>query len=1057
MKKNFLLFILFALTVSSVYASVADPIDELPYKIYFKNIKYDASTKKISFEDVYKSGEQIYRCYQLKFFYTGGATSILHVFDGGHFYTYGATNGYEYLSTEIYDSEDKKIELSYNIPFSEGGAWSTDISQAVSACLKAGEGDILIAIAGYEIAKNGDLIPYEYSEENVMKVSGCYLNNHIKVHLTSFLQFELKVFPTKVEYGSSYSIGVTYQGPNRAHCRVEKKDDDAGKWTTCDHFDFTANEARQGWNHYYSYIFNYNYHSASTDYRAIIEDEVTHEVDTSDIITAKFYYWWHDGKKVNSYQPGEPIVYPKAPACKEYELIYSSEKCEKEEKGDEVIFYQPASNVEINTVPKKYTVRFYNADYTFIASKEVECGGTVEAPADPSYSSYTFAGWSKSLDNVQSDMSVIAKYDIGNDYMLNAVVKEHKNEVFPSAGFANSETRAMVGDKMTFTAYVNAQSTATLYYQTGQWNASEKRYIWPSESESGKLVGEYTEPTKDRFFDQTIDICYDPNTKFIHPFEYRLGFRFYLLIAGTRVYSDPFEIDVYYPLYFKSLIEDGKTVLGDPIYEDLMAVNQDGDEAFSSQSGMLPARNNDTVRIYRVNNIYAAGACMNYKREVKPAYSLTSGEDKNGVAFIIAPGEEETIDVSVSKKLVVFDGVYGDGYPKVLDFTAEGFGTHNGYYAEIVSCGGQVQTMPADPTSGNLIFNGWEAWIPEDYADDDYLCVPAVSETVIGFTAKWIDPDDPVKYTVSFYEQDGTSLIEKQEVEEGTNATPPTPPAIEGYHFTGWDNSYKVVTEDRNLTALYEKDKAIYTVTFRVDGVEAWVTKVLDGDDFATIIYPEGAPVKNPTEAVVYTFAGWTPKVDKITSDITLDAVFNESPRTYQVTFLGWENEVLDVQTVAYGNAATAPKDPSHEGYDFMGWDKPYDHITGDLTVTALFEPIPSGLVFKVTVKQPEHGHITLETDYPVDLNEVPEHTVLHLSVEGQGGYEFVKWMDGNTESKRDLEVTEDLKISAVLAKPEEGIEETSVRAAAVKMVRNGQLFILRNGILYDATGMEIR
>ena len=43
-------------------------------------------------------------------------------------------------------------------------------------------------------------------------------------------------------------------------------------------------------------------------------------------------------------------------------------------------------------------------------------------------------------------------------------------------------------------------------------------------------------------------------------------------------------------------------------------------------------------------------------------------------------------------------------------------------------------------------------------------------------------------------------------------------------------------------------------------------------------------------------------------------------------------------QTVEHGGSATDPGVPTKEGYTFTGWDAGFSNITGDLTVTALFE-----------------------------------------------------------------------------------------------------------------------
>lgn len=61
---------------------------------------------------------------------------------------------------------------------------------------------------------------------------------------------------------------------------------------------------------------------------------------------------------------------------------------------------------------------------------------------------------------------------------------------------------------------------------------------------------------------------------------------------------------------------------------------------------------------------------------------------------------------------------------------------------------------------------------------------------------------------------------------------------------------------------------------------------------------------------------------------------------TYTVTFADWDGAVLKTETVESGKAATAPADPSRPGYIFTGWDKAFDNITGNLTVTATYTKV---------------------------------------------------------------------------------------------------------------------
>ena len=73
------------------------------------------------------------------------------------------------------------------------------------------------------------------------------------------------------------------------------------------------------------------------------------------------------------------------------------------------------------------------------------------------------------------------------------------------------------------------------------------------------------------------------------------------------------------------------------------------------------------------------------------------------------------------------------------------------------------------------------------------------------------------------------------------------------------------------------------------------------------------------------------------------------TPTTYTVTFVDYNGTELKVETVERGNSATAPANPTRNGYTFAGWDKTFDNVTCDLTVTATYTKNSSNPTFRVS------------------------------------------------------------------------------------------------------------
>lgn len=125
----------------------------------------------------------------------------------------------------------------------------------------------------------------------------------------------------------------------------------------------------------------------------------------------------------------------------------------------------------------------------------------------------------------------------------------------------------------------------------------------------------------------------------------------------------------------------------------------------------------------------------------------------------------------------------------------------------------------------------------------------------------------PHKYTVKFYNFDGSEELSSQLVEEGADAVAPEPPAREGMVFTKWLPDYTQVSADLNVYPQYEykkdddggdENKTYYTVTFyNFDGsMKISIQKVAEGEAAKA---PETVPERDG-----YTFTGWLPEYNHV-------------------------------------------------------------------------------------------------------------------------------------------------------------------------------------------------
>lgn len=213
---------------------------------------------------------------------------------------------------------------------------------------------------------------------------------------------------------------------------------------------------------------------------------------------------------------------------------------------------------------------------------------------------------------------------------------------------------------------------------------------------------------------------------------------------------------------------------------------------------------------------------------------------------------------------------------------------------------GSAVTAPEVPKKDGKTFKGWDKDFSKVTSD---LTINAVY--------------DVDTFTVTF--KDGEKVLETQTVEYEAAATAPdtarlSPP--EGMHFAKWDKDFSKVTEDIEVSAVYELNE--YTVTFKNGETTIKVVEVKHGD-------PATPP--NVFDTATKKFVGWDKSFDNVTSDLIVNAKFET--KKFTLTFINFDGTTVYTAEVEYGASIsdhfeTADNAATYDDtiLDYDGWYK---------------------------------------------------------------------------------------------------------------------------------------
>mgnify|MGYP004457623443 CR=1 FL=1 len=185
---------------------------------------------------------------------------------------------------------------------------------------------------------------------------------------------------------------------------------------------------------------------------------------------------------------------------------------------------------------------------------------------------------------------------------------------------------------------------------------------------------------------------------------------------------------------------------------------------------------------------------------------------------------------------------------------------------------GSAVTAPEVPKKDGKTFKGWDKDFSNVTSD---LTINAVY--------------DVHTFTVTF--KDGEKVLETQTVEYEAAATAPdtarlSPP--EGMHFAEWDKDFSKVTEDIEVSAVYEFNK--YTVTFKNGETTIKVVEVKHGS---------AATPPNVFDTPTEKFIGWDKSFDNVTSDLIVNAKLEK--QKYTLTFIDHNDQEIHKKVLEWG------------------------------------------------------------------------------------------------------------------------------------------------------------
>jgi uncharacterized repeat protein (TIGR02543 family) len=573
----------------------------------------------------------------------------------------------------------------------------------------------------------------------------------------------------------------------------------------------------------------------------------------------------------------------------------------------------PAENVTITAkwTINQYTITFNTDGGSSIAPITVDYGTEVTAPADPTKTGYTFAGWDKEIPTTMpaEDVTITAKWKV-NKYTITYKVdgKIYGEVETYDFGTEISIRPVPIKEGYTFSGWniqefpskmpannLEISGTFTINSYTITFDSAGGSEVASITQDYGTAITAPADPTKEGY----TFVGWEPALPTTMPAEdvtitAKWTINQYTITFNTDGGSSIAPITVDY----------GAAIIApaDPTKTGYTFAGWDKEIPTTMPAENVTITAKWTINQYTITfNTDGGSSIAPITVDYGAAIIAPADPTKEGYTFV---GWEPALPTTMPAGNLELKAKW-EVKQYTLTWVVDGQETKVTY-----NFGEEITPLVAPEKTG-YTFTGWEPALP--------TTMPAEDVTI---TAKWTIN----QYTITF-DTDGGSGIDPITADYGTEVTAPAEPTKTGYTFAGWDKEIPTTmpAEDVTITAKWTINQ--YTITFNTDG----------GSSIAPITVDYGAAIIAPADPTKtgYTFVGWEPALPTTMPAGNLELKAKWEVKQYTLTWVvdGQETKV----TYNFGEEITPLVAPEKTGYTFAGWDTdiPATMPAENITITA--------------------------------------------------------------------------------------------------------------------------